>query len=393
MITRRFLLSSASAFAVLAAGSGLPLPALAADAPFALPAPGTWPWTFTDIAGRSITLTHQPRTFIVANYIANFLGVGGGQSLERVIGLTQDGWDHTRVGEYKVFTQAFPHIREIPSIGGYHDDVLNSERILALRPDVLLIGRSQLAANSERIAAFDRAGITTIVLDYHAMTVANHTKSTLILGRLLGRDAVAAEQCDAYRAALSLVDERLGRIPESEKHRVTYIELGNLGLAHYGNSYNKTILWGAILEHLQADSIAADMRTPYGALDREFVLSRNPETIIMGGSIWENANKTDQMTMGFTVPRSQARARLAAFKSRPLWSSLRAVKSNDLYAVDHGSLRCMMDCHFTVFLAKVLYPQAFADQTPEKDVFDFYRRYLPEIDPAGTYMLSLKEPV
>lgn len=388
MLTRRQFLHCLPAigFATL----GLPAAAQAADPVFTLPPVGTWPWTFTDIAGRSITLSRPPKTFVVANYIANFLGVGGAQALDHVVGLTQDGWKHTRVGEYRVFHQAFPHIKDIPSIGGYHDDILNSERILALHPDVLLIGRSQFAANAERIAAFSRSGIQTVVLDYHAMTVANHTKSTRILGRLLGRDTVAEEQCQAYRSALGLVDDRLHQIPDNQKHRVCYMELGNLGLAQYGNSYNKTVLWGAILEHLQADNLAANMRTPYGSLDREFVVARNPQTIIIGGSIWENANKSDQMTMGFTVQREEAMRRLQAFKSRPLWSNLRAVQTNDLYAVDHGSLRCMMDCHFTVFLAKVLYPEAFADQDPEKEIVNFYRRYLPEINSQGTFMLSLK---
>lgn len=388
MLTRRQLLRCLPGIGL--GTLGIPSLANAADSVFDLPPVGTWPWTFTDIANRSITLQRPPKTFIVANYIANFLGVGGAQALNRVIGLTQDGWEHTRVGEFRVFHQAFPHIKDIPSIGGYHDDILNSERILALHPDVLLIGRTQFAANAERIAAFSRAGIQTVVLDYHAMTVANHTKSTQILGRLLGRDAVAAEQCHAYRTTLRLVDERLHQIPDKQKHRVCYMELGNLGLTQYGNSYNKTILWGAILEHLQADNLAANMRTPYGSLDREFVVARNPQTIIIGGSIWENANKNDQMTMGLTVPRQQAMERLQAFKSRPLWSNLRAIKTNDLYAVDHGSLRCMMDCHFTVFLAKILYPSVFADQNPELEVFQFYQRYLPELDASGTFMLSLK---
>lgn len=42
-------------------------------------------------------------------------------------------------------------MKDLPSIGGYHDDILNAEKILSLQPDVLLIGRTQYAENSQRL--------------------------------------------------------------------------------------------------------------------------------------------------------------------------------------------------------------------------------------------------
>ena len=59
-----------------------------------------FPYTFTDIAGREITIDTKPETFIVGNYILNFMLIGGSESLERVIGMPLDGWKETRMGEY-----------------------------------------------------------------------------------------------------------------------------------------------------------------------------------------------------------------------------------------------------------------------------------------------------
>ena len=390
MISRRKLLYLSSCVLLSAVGA-LPSLALAAQEQTDLPAAGTWPLTFTDLAGRTVTIDKPPRTFIDAYYLANFLAIGGRQSLSKLIAIPQEHWQNIRYGEYTVFTRAYPELLRRPSIGGYHEAMLNAEKILALHPDVLFIGRPQVAANGPRLEQFEKAGIHVVALDYHSMKLAHHIQSTRILGRLLGRDAVAAEQCNAYRQALTMVTERIAALPESEKHRSCYVEIGNHGLATYGNSYNDSILWGAILKNIAADNIGKNMRDPNGTLDREFVVAHNPKMIVIGGSIWENSAKSDQMMMGFTVPRDVARARLAAFKNRPLWAGLDAVKNNDLYAVDHGSLRCMMDCYLTVFLAKIFYPQAFADQDPEKDIYAFYRRYLPELDPAGTFTLSLKD--
>ena len=73
--------------------------------------------------------------------------------------LPQDGWEATRTGEYKLLTEAFPSILKLPSIGGYHDNVLNTERILSLKPDVILVNIPQYRDNARRLAVLERAGV------------------------------------------------------------------------------------------------------------------------------------------------------------------------------------------------------------------------------------------
>lgn len=347
------------------------------------------PFTVTDIENRTVTFENQPQSFVVANYIANFMMVGGSEGLGKVKALTKDGWEETRYGEYTVFTYAFPSMKTLPSIGGYHDDVLNAEKILSLKPDVLLIGRTQFAENNQRIALFEKAGIKVVVLDYHAMKTDNHTKSTSILGKLLGREAVAEEQNRTYKESLDHVYKTIEALPESAKNKRVYIEIGNKGVSDYGNSYSKDVLWGSILNNLKAKNLAADSVHPYMALDREYVLAGNPEVIFIGGSIWRNTSEGDQMRMGFTVEEADARKRLKAFTTRSGWSRLKAVKTNEVYAVDHGSLRNMADFTLTEYMAKILYPEAFKDLNPEKHMADFYKKYLPELSADGTFMIRL----
>lgn len=49
----------------------------------------------------------------------------------------------------------------------------------------------------------------------------------------------------------------------------------------------------------------------------------------------------------------------------------------------------MMDYVYTLWLAKELHPSRFEDVDVEKIPGDFYRRYLPEVDPAGTFFTTL----
>lgn len=349
-----------------------------------------FPYTFTDVAGREVTVDKKPETFIVGNYILNFMLVGGKESLDKVVGMPLDGWEETRFGEYTAMTKSFPEILEKTSIGGYHDDVLDSELILTEKPDILLINLSQYTENETAIPTFEKAGINVVVLDYHKMKLENHTKSTEILGRLLGREEVAQEMINDYTSAVEMVQSR---IPDDRKEtEKVYIELGSKGIGEYGNSYTGC-LWGAIADNVGGINIADDVLDPnegYGPLDKEYVVSQNPDKIVIGGSIWTGYNSdNDQMRMGLTIDSSMSQERLAGFITRPGWNNLKAVQNGEVYGVDHGSLRFMGDYVYTEAMAKIIYPDLFEDIDPQTDMENFYQKYLPELDHTGTFFVKL----
>lgn len=352
----------------------------------------SFPYTFTDIEGREITIEKQPETFVVGNYILNFMLIGGKESLDKVVGMPLDGWQETRYGEYESMTKSFPEILDKTSIGGYHDDVLNAELILQLKPDVLLINRSQYTENETSVPVFEKAGIKVVVLDYHKMKLENHVKSTEILGVLLGKEDIAEEMITDYTNTIDMVNSKIK--DSGEEGRKTYVELGNKGIGEYGNSYTGC-LWGSIIDNVGGINIAdsvLDASEGYGALDKEYVLSQNPDVILIGGSIWTGTNTdSDQMRMGLTVDSAMSQERLQGFMTRDGWSGLNAVKNGEVYGVDHGSLRFMGDYVYTLAIAKAIYPDVFEDVDPQKEMENFYAKYLPEFDSTGTYFIKLEK--
>ena len=352
----------------------------------------SFPYTFTDIEGREMTIEKQPETFVVGNYILNFMLIGGKESLDKVVGMPLDGWQETRYGEYESMTKSFPEILDKTSIGGYHDDVLNAELILQLKPDVLLINRSQYTENETSVPVFEKAGIKVVVLDYHKMKLENHVKSTEILGVLLGKEDVAEEMITDYTNAIDMVKSKIK--DSGEEGRKTYVELGNKGIGEYGNSYTGCF-WGSIIDNVGGINIAdsvLDASEGYGALDKEYVLSQNPDVILIGGSIWTGTNTdSDQMRMGLTVDSAMSQERLQGFMTRDGWSGLNAVKNGEVYGIDHGSLRFMGDYVYTLAVAKAIYPDVFADVDPQKEMENFYAKYLPELDSTGTYFIKLEK--
>ncbi|MDR2301242.1 MAG: ABC transporter substrate-binding protein [Deltaproteobacteria bacterium] len=347
----------------------------------------SYPLTFTDLAGREVTIEKAPERIIVAQYIVNYMMVGGAGSLSKVVGMTFDGWQDTRLGEYAVFTQSFPKLKEIPSIGGYHDSVLDAEKIIALKPDLVLIDNSQFTANDQRVQVFENSGIKVVVLDYHSMKIETHCKSTQILGDLLGREEVAKRQIDTYTKAIEELHSKLKTVEGQRPQPRVYVELGNKGVNENGNSYNNKVLWGAIVSSLGGDNLAKNMEQPYAPLDNEFILASDPQIIFVGGSIW-SGSEGDQMRMGFTVDEKTALERLKGFAKRPAWAHLTAVKDGQIYAVDHGSLRNMGDYVFSQFIAKVMYPDLFPNLRPEENINSYFKDYLPELKYTGVFMLG-----
>lgn len=74
--------------------------------------------------------------------------------------------------------------------------------------------------------------------------------------------------------------------------------------------------------------------------------------IIIGGAIWSGDENNDQMRMGLTIDESLAQERLAGFASRDWFAGLKATQNGEIYGVDHGSLRNILDYNFTVYIAK-----------------------------------------
>jgi len=345
-------------------------------------------FTITDISGKEVTFEKKPETFVVANYIFNFLLIGGGESLDQVIGLTMDGWEDTRYGEYTALTDAFPKIKEIASIGGYHDDVLDRELILELDPDCLLINDSPYTENETSIPAWEAAGIKIVVLDYHKMKLENHLNSTQILGKLLGKEEIAQEFCDNYSNGIRTVQEHIASLSDEEKDIKVYVELGNVGVGEIGNTYDG-ILWGSIVDNVGAKNIAAGkVPESYGPLDKEYILEQNPDVIVIGGSIWSGDDGNDQMRMGLTIGEDLAQDRLAGFVNRDWFQYLNAVQNGEIYGVDHGSLRNILDYAFTTYMAKVLYPELFTDIDPQVEYQEILAKYLPEVTVPGTFMIK-----
>ena len=167
-----------------------------------------------------------------------------------------------------------------------------------------------------------------------------------------------------------------------------YVELGQGGADVVGNSYWKG-MWGRLLEFAGADNIAAN-RLPgagaWGPLDPEYVLAANPDAVFIAGSSW--AGRPNAVLTGFDADLATTRARLAPYARRQGWAGLNAVRSGQVFAVEHGLCRTLFDYTATQYIAKAVFPGRFADLDPVAELRRYHEQFLP-VAFDGTWMARL----
>lgn len=358
------------------------LSACAALVALAFPAVAA-PLKVTDVLGREVTVELPAKRIMLGFYFEDFLAVGGSEAMDRVVGISKAAWKDWRPQNWEVHLAKRPSLDQLVDVGEVEVNTFSVEKVIALKPDLVILGDWQVKGIGADFNRLVSLGIPVIVVDYHAQTLEKHLASTKVLGQVLGTEDRAAAINKEYQDTVTLILERVARSGRPQPR--IYIELGNKGPAEQGVSYGDH-MWGAIALTAGGANITREVVKTWAPVSPEQVLAAKPDVILIAGSEWRK-HATAQL-MGEGVTPDEARARLAGFTRRPGWADLPAVKTNRVHAVYHGASRTIPDHASLQYVAKVLYPELFADLDPEATYQNFYRKYLP-IEPRGTFMINL----
>jgi len=344
--------------------------------------------TVLDLADRTVTI-NKPVERIVegtwGEYVPELVAIDGDKEdpFKKIVGLAT-GLKAYRMWTYEKYKETFPEIEDIPEVGYIGDGTFNVEKIITLKPDVVLMYVGHLKSAETAIKQLEEADIPSIFIDYHTETIETHTKSTLMMGYVLDKEHRAQEIADFY---MEQVNEVYSRVEEIDKPKPkVYVECGMNGPSEYGNTYGDH-MWGALIEPCGGINIAKD-QVKTGPINPEYLLDANPDVIIITGSYWPAT--PDSMRLGYYADPGESRELLKAFTERPGWDTLDAVKNNRVYSIHHALSRHSYDSVSTQYIAKCIYPDEFEDLDPEESWNEFHERFLP-IDYSGVWMLSIEE--
>ena len=334
-----------------------------------------------DVLDREVRVDLPAKRIVLGFYYTDFLAVGGIEAFGKVVGFVKDGWAVYAKNSYEFYAQFIPRIKNLADVGDPQFGTFSVEKVLALKPDLLILAAWQYEVIQEDLATFEKHNIPVVVIDYNQESVARHSLSTEILGQILGQEARALELVNFYKSKINVVQERIksAALPKPK----IYIEFGNKGPNETGFTYGKD-MWGSLIDLAGGDNIAAPFVKQWAPINPEQVIVSKPDVIMIAGRETELKKNKEAMVMGFNIEEKEALRRLEAYKNRPGWSELPAIKENRLYGLYMGASRTLADAAMIQYIAKALYPNLFEDIDPIKTYIDFHKTYLP-IVPEGTF--------
>lgn len=355
------------------------IPLIAAFAAFAAPASAEV--KVTDVKGREVTLPKPAERVVLGFYYEDYLAVAGPDAIDKVVALSLSTWKDWRPSQFAAYEKVLPQLRSIPDVGNTEDGTFSVEKVLAAKPDLVILAAWAYDALGEGVKQIESAGIPIVTLDYNAQTVEKHVLSTRVLGQVMGSEERAEKLAENYENAMADIEARIAKAGKTDAK--VYVELAQKGPSEVGNSYGGS-MWGALIDRLGGINIAKDQVGNWGPLSPEYVLAQKPDLIFLAGSEW--VDKPQAVIVGFGADPAVARERMAAYLGRPGWADLPAVKNGTVHAIYHGGARTLSDYVYAQYIAKQLYPDAFKDVHPAKNIREYYKTWLP-IEAEGVFVL------
>lgn len=342
--------------------------------------------TIKDVRGREVKVDVPVKRAVLAFYYPDYIAVTGAENFKNIVGISREFWEKFNPGSWKLYTQKIPKLKNIADVGNVDRGTFSVEKTLALKPDVLVLSDWQYQSLAGEMSKFEAAKIPVVVVDFNAQTVERHTQSARVFGMLAGTEKRAEQIAAEYAKGVADIKRRIAKSGQPKPK--VYIEFGDKGPGEYSYTFGKN-MWGTIADTAGGNNISAPYVKNWGPINPEQFLAARPDVVVISGTETGHDKNQNIMSMGIGIKEADAQRRLAGFTKRQGWQNMPAVKSKRVYGIYHTASRSLSDLASTQFIAKALYPQAFADVDPNKTYLDFHRRYLP-VMPEGTFYIKLK---
>jgi len=340
--------------------------------------------TVTDIDGNQVEIPDNPQRIVLgeSRMLYTLAMLETGDPVKRIVGWPLDlkRYDSQT---WTIFTQKFPQMLKIPVLGGGGPDEMNPEKVLALKPDVVIL--PSLAryddADLRLLRMLKAAHIPVVRIDLRVHLLKNTARSVEILGEVFNQTERAKAFTQFYRSHMQVIHDRLAAYQGPKPTVLLQLHLGRR------NECCVTAVKGSLGELLTfagGDNIASKtVGGVFGRLNEESVIMAQPEFYIATGA--GDVNDKDDLKLGPAISPEMVQQSLAQLTAQQ--NGLRTLK-----ALHNGHSAVIWQNFYlspwhvaaTEFMAKTLYPDLFADIEPEQTLRQLFHDYLP-VPYSGTY--------
>lgn len=350
--------------------------------------------TLTDIAGRQVTLEERPDKIILGEgrMMYAIAAISDTNPFERIVGWKDDLVQYDP-DAFRKFEAAFPaDTTRMINFGNPYAGDFSIEGVLEADADLVLLDSGNLfkAEETGLIEKLDKAGVPVVFIDFRRNATENTVPSLLILGRILGEEAGAAEFIDFYIAEMRKVTNVVDTIPAEDRPLVVVENAAgwqpDFCCWSFG-PYN----YGRFVELAGGKNFASTLANAYSVtLSMEGVLDADPDHVIGTGANWAEAKPEVTSTLlGYEGDPAVNTEKIAALAARPGFDQLRAVKEGNYHSIYHQFYNSPY--HFVAVqqIAKWLYPDDFADLDPQDTLDRLHEKFMP-YEASGQFWLSAK---
>lgn len=290
---------------------------------------------------------------------------------------------------YSAYLEKFPDISKIPTFPATTMEVMNAEKIISLKPDLILMNLSSLSSvqSSGLMKITDKVGIPVIFVDFRTHIFSNTVRSMKILSELFGCE----KKTDAFLKFREVqIDRVINKLKDIKYRPLVMIERAAGLYADCCMSYGAGN-FGEIVSMAGGINMGSSfLLSEFGEVNPEQVVTSDPDVIIVTGANWSlYAPKGKWINLGPGADRNESLASLQSLMERPTYSSLSAVRNKRVHAIWHEFYDCPYNFIALQCIAKWLHPALFQDLEPEKTFRELYQLFLP-IDYQSGYWISLK---
>lgn len=300
----------------------------------------------------------KPVNRIIVEYTDNAELVRILNRQDRIVGTA--GYDYI----FEKCLRQFPEIRKKPTVGLFWK--LDYEAILGLKPDILLTFGADTSEKKDKLP-----GVNVVFLGLYYPDLINPAKSSFVRGvKNLGEILDAGEKSEKYLGwylgLINKITSRTAEIAASKKPHVfiTSYPHVDLNTGSFSIYPKKDTLTQA--SHIAGgNNISASLpQFSQGGKDikinLEWVLKKDPDILIMHA-----VDRVDLYGYETDDPSGIAKA-LDYIMLRPELQGLKAIKNKQVYLFDgHFRNDASGGIVAAAYMAKIFYPELFADINPE----------------------------
>ncbi|WJV63925.1 ABC transporter substrate-binding protein [Pectobacteriaceae bacterium CE70] len=332
-----------------------------------------------DIANRDVTLRKPLRRIFLGegNLFYTVAALCREDPLEKLVGW-RDNFRTADLDSYNLYCRNFPKLAELPTFSGIQQMQFDLERLIVLRPDVMVLNLNTRRAveTSGMMDHLTASGIPVVFVDMSIHLMDNTARSITLMGTLFEQPARAAAINRFRQYHLNIIFDTLARAHPS---------IPRVLMERAAGLYDDCCLswgkenFGEMVSVAGGNNIAAKLIFgTYGTLSQETVIASHPDKILVTGSNWQlYAPKGDWVHLGPNANIALAKHKLEKLMQRPAYRFLPAVKSRKVYAIWHPFYDHPFNFVAIQRLAKWFHPTLFAKVSAEQTLAELFERYLP----------------